>query len=400
MTRRVAIVAFSAPPYSAGGVASAHYNLFQSMRQADVDAHLFTFGDYKRPDDEHITRSGSAPWVSKFLRKVNGRIFRLLDSGKTAFQIVDIIASLVGSWRMGKEITRFAPDVVVLSDHGAPGLMLKKPLGTKWILVSHHNPGRFMGAPLFSEFSSLDVDWALSFENRVLRKVDAVVCPTNYMKDWFEKSYVYQGPIYVIPNLINETIFEIAPNVHLRARMGIKPKDPIIYLPSGGSRLKGAEYVVEIIRCLAQSHNGDVGFYIPGIIEAGFRNYMKNLPTLAHPYLAGQVSYNQHIANVKACSFGISPSLMENYSMALLEAAWCGVPMLAFRTGGNAEIIRDESNGFLVDVGDTQKLCELGRRLFDEKNLANLKEKTFKYSRQYLSQAKPLQAYLDLMASL
>ncbi len=400
MARRVAIVAFSAPPYSAGGVASAHYNLFRAMQRAGVNVHLFTFGDYQKPDEDHIIRRGTATWLTKFMRKLNGLFFRLFDSGKKGFQTVDILTSLIGSWRMGKEIARFAPDIVVLSDHGAPGLMLKKRYGTKWILVSHHNPGRFTGSPLFSEFSSLDVRWAISLENRVLRKVDAAVCPSAYMKDWFEKSYIYRGHVYIVPNLLDEMVFQIAPNSRLHSNMDIKPNDPIIYLPSIGSRLKGANYVLAIIQCLIQGYGGNIGLYIPGILEPGFRNQMESLPAAVHLYFAGQLPYAQHIANVKACSFGISPSLIENYSMALLEAVCCGVPMLAFKTGGNAEIIRDESNGFLVNEGDVQGLCGYGQQLLEEESLTVLKKKTIEYSGKNLSPTKPLQAYLDLIESV
>lgn len=400
MSRRVAIVAYSAPPYSAGGVASAHYNLFRAMRHAGVDARLFTFGDYNKADEELITRHGTPSWLARLLRKISSAIFRLLDQRKKAYQTADILSSMLGSWKMGRELSRFAPDAVVLSDHGAPGLMLKKMLGTKWVLVSHHNPGRFIGPPYLDEFSSLDVRLALGLENRVLRRVDAVVCPSRYMKDWFEKSYAYSGPIHVLPNLLDETVMDVKPNLNLYIKIGIARKNPIIYLPSVGSRLKGADFALEIIRRLVENHQGEMGFYIPGVLEPGFEKRLDTLPIGAHIYLARQLPYSQHIANVKACSFGISPSLMENYSMALLEAVWCGVPMLAFRTGGNGEIVSDGNNGFLVDEGDIHQLSLLANRFITGDSSVISKKKVADYSRTNLFPAKTLQKYLDLIDSL
>ena len=48
--RKVAVVAFSAPLYSMGGVANAHFNPFRLLQHMRLDARLFTFGDYDRED--------------------------------------------------------------------------------------------------------------------------------------------------------------------------------------------------------------------------------------------------------------------------------------------------------------------------------------------------------------
>lgn len=57
-----------------------------------------------------------------------------------------------------------------------------------------------------------------------------------------------------------------------------------------------------------------------------------------------------------AGDFFIQPSLHENHSIALLEAAAAGLPMIATCVGGNAEIVRDGENGVLVPPGDAEKL--------------------------------------------
>lgn len=45
-------------------------------------------------------------------------------------------------------------------------------------------------------------------------------------------------------------------------------------------------------------------------------------------------------------------SRTEGYSIALLEACAAGVPIVATRVGGNAEIVQDRTTGFLVGHGD------------------------------------------------
>ena len=389
-------MAFSAPPFSAGGVASAHFNLFRALQSEGQEARFFTFGEYRRKDEADIIRHGAPPWLVKLLLKINGRLFELLQPGKRAYQTVDIFTSWIGASRMSRAITEFAPDIIILSDHGAPGLTLKKPKGAKIILVSHHNPARFIATPEMADFSVLDARWALKLEQRVLAKVDAVVCPSTYMKHWFERSYHFSGPIRVIPNLLDERLIGQISPADLRAQFNLKPDDILIYMPSAGSRLKGAQYVLDIIRGLCAQTEKTLGFYIPGTVVPELLERAAGLPSNARLCLTGQIPYVEHIAYVKACSFGMSPSVIENYSMALLEAVHCGVPLLAFDTGGNADIIHNDKNGYLVAERNVEALWKAAIPLLTEKILKALKRRTQAYSRRELSSQKPLRAYLEL----
>ena len=398
--RRIAIVAFSAPPHSSGGVSSAHFNLFRALQRAGRQARLFTFGDHGRKDEPDITRRGTPSWLVRLLLKVNGLMFGLLQPDKRAYQTVDIVTSLIGAWRMSRSIAIYQPDVIILSDHGAPGLMLKKPRGAKIVLISHHNPARFIFNPKLADFSDLDARWALRLEQHVLKNVNAVVCPSSYMQDWFRRSYRFPGLVQVIPNLVDGEMLDSITAFDLRPQLGLKPKELLVYIPSGGSRLKGSQYIPQIIKILCGQSETPIGFYIPGGVSPDFLNQVSEMPAQARFCIAGQIPYEEHIANMKSCSFGISPSIIENYSMALLEAVYCGVPMLAFDTGGNADIIRSGENGYLVSEGDVNALGNRAIHLLNAKKLETLQTKTSPFSRKELSSTKALNAYLELIASL
>ena len=53
----------------------------------------------------------------------------------------------------------------------------------------------------------------------------------------------------------------------------------------------------------------------------------------------------------------VHPAFMEGLGVALLEAAACGVPIVATRAGGIPEIVRDGENGVLVEPGDRTALA-------------------------------------------
>lgn len=397
--RKVAVVAYSAPPYSAGGVASAHFNLFRLLQQAGLDARLFTFGENSREDSPDMIRRGTPRWLENLLQKLLGLIFAVLQPGKGAYQTADILKSFIGARRMSREISRFSPDLIILSDHGAPGLPLDKPEGSKIVLVSHHNPARFLSVPS-TNYSKLDVRLALYLEQKVLKKVGAVVCPSGYMREWFDRSYKFNGLIKVIPNVLDEVTLKAIEPLDLRSQFNMDHEAVVVYLPSAGSPLKGADYLFDLIRRLCAESKQVIGFYVPGEIPPRLLEQAAGLPDQARLCFTGHLAYEEHIANVKACSFGISPSLIENYSMALLEAVHCGVPMLAFETGGNADIIQNGENGYLVAEGDAAALSERAIDLLEPDTLLALKKKTLAFSQQHLSSQTALKAYLDLMNSL
>ncbi len=399
--KRIAIVAFSAPPLSSGGVASAHYNLYQALQKAGLDARLFTFGDAPHSASEaNIVRSGSPRWWIAVLRFVNRWIFKLLQPGQRAYQSFDICSAQWGARRMATKIRTWAPDVIILSDHAAPGLALRKLEGVKQILVSHHNPARFIQPPAPDNYSKLDTRLALCWEQQVVDGVDAVVCPSRYMFEFFQQSYRFEGPMLCIPNLLDSQVLKVEGKDDLRQMLGVSKKTALVYLPSAGSQLKGADYLEPLIRSLRQAWNGEIAFYIPGTVEHKYVQIFHRLESTSDIYLPGQLAYEDNFVLARQCDFCISLSLMENYSMALLEAALLGLPILAFDTGGNADIVHEGKNGYLIDMDAVGYLIDRAEAWKDRKTLKTFRQQALAYSRRALDPSIAAQAYVDLVQSL
>jgi glycosyltransferase involved in cell wall biosynthesis len=101
----------------------------------------------------------------------------------------------------------------------------------------------------------------------------------------------------------------------------------------------------------------------------------------------------------------VHPALMEGLGVALLEASFAAVPIVASHAGGIPEVVRDGKNGLLVPSGDVQaltqaiitvladsglrkKLGEGGRRLVEKRfSIASMIEGNLKVYEAIVAQA-------------
>ena len=60
----------------------------------------------------------------------------------------------------------------------------------------------------------------------------------------------------------------------------------------------------------------------------------------------------------------------EGFGIALLEAAACGLPVIAARTGGIPDAVRDGETGVLVDPGDLGQVEAAVSRVLEDPTLA------------------------------
>lgn len=356
---RIAIVSASLPPLGGGGVSSAHYHLYNALKMKGYTVRAYTFGDnVKGHESPDIYRCGLSLWFCNLIRMIIFVSLRLSGEKGTIYQFSDTVIGSLGGLLLINKIRKFKPDIVITPDHGAVSAFWPKIKGAKSILISHHNPARFLNNPLIGDQSGKDVRLALKVEGRVLRNIDAVICPSEYMKSAFLRTYSFSGPVEVIPNIISdETILSIKKN-NLPEKLGLQPKTPIVYIPSAGSIFKGKDFVFEIIRRIASQFEKTVCFYLTGEIDPVLSHCLNFLPENAVVYAPGYLPYHENISNIKACTICVSPTLIENFGMSLLEAQVCGLPVISFDVGGNREVVKDGLIGYLVPYLEVERMID------------------------------------------
>jgi len=94
------------------------------------------------------------------------------------------------------------------------------------------------------------------------------------------------------------------------------------------------------------------------------------------------------------------PSEKESFGLAVLEAMSCGVPVVASKTGGLPELVKDGETGFLVPVGDIGSLSRAIMLLLKDDSLyrkfaVNSRERACQFSTEGI-----IPLYEDLYKSL
>jgi len=81
------------------------------------------------------------------------------------------------------------------------------------------------------------------------------------------------------------------------------------------------------------------------------------------------LSYREVISMIGGARVLVLPSTREGFGMVLAEAGACGVPAVAYRSGGVVEVIDDGENGFLVEPCDKEALHDRIKLLISDDEL-------------------------------
>ena len=91
-------------------------------------------------------------------------------------------------------------------------------------------------------------------------------------------------------------------------------------------------------------------------------------------YLRGYVDFETEVpefyrAVARSKGVFVNPALIEPFGLTIIEAASCGLPVVATDSGGPQEIITDGKNGFLVNVGNPKNMAAAIKRLLQDHGL-------------------------------
>lgn len=136
-------------------------------------------------------------------------------------------------------------------------------------------------------------------------------------------------------------------------------------------RLVARKAVDVLLEAMALLADEDIMLEIVGTgeLEHQLRDQARALRQVGRVQFAGYVSQEDLPAHYRAADIFVLPSLAESFSMALLEAMACGLPVVAARSGGIPEIVTAGENGFLTEPESPEALAAGIRKLVADRAL-------------------------------
>lgn len=144
-------------------------------------------------------------------------------------------------------------------------------------------------------------------------------------------------------------------------------------------------------------------------MDSGAQDVLKEILLAVDLYnLYGKIAYPKHhkpedvslLYRLAALSRGvfINPALTEPFGLTLIEAAACGLPIVATEDGGPVDIIENCQNGYLIDPLDKQLMsASLEKILKEEKHWQEFSDHGLKGVRQHYSWPAHVDRYLALL---
>ncbi|HYL81104.1 MAG TPA: glycosyltransferase family 4 protein [Candidatus Acidoferrum sp.] len=216
-----------------------------------------------------------------------------------------------------------------------------------------------------------------------------------------------QRPVVVIPNAVDEAPLADARSGEAFRRAHGLDHRPLIALVARLSPEKGQAVLLEALPRIAVAHpNVAVLFAGTGhpdqqaalAAKAEALGVAPRCVWLGH---VDPVAPVLHAADVVALPSAVLPGWAEGFGRVLVEAALCGKPVVATRTGGIPEVVRDGETGLLVPAADPRALANALCLLLEDPDLRHrMGLAGVRNARERFSVRAHCQRVMDLYAEL
>ena len=256
---------------------------------------------------------------------------------------VDVVVSYDNnSLTLFKNLKKTRPKIVRILDTSAANRIYMKKIYENDFKISPE-----FAQKLKEECSILQSDQIL---NRIQEEIEFsqyFLVGSNFVKRSLEYSGVDSEHIYVCPYGVDTGVFH---REDLKIR---KENEQIRFVFVGGTKqLKGLSYMLEAF--LKVDHK-KVAFTIIGEDDLNDdlkRKYARDVT------FTGIVPHSEIPALLQNSDVMVFPSLGEGFSLSMVEALACGLPIISSCNTGVNDYIQDGVNGFVVPIQDSVAIAE------------------------------------------
>ncbi|MFM8425039.1 MAG: glycosyltransferase [Chloroflexota bacterium] len=276
-----------------------------------------------------------------------------------------------------KNLQDFQPDLIHVHEPfqlGLLGLQYAKQHHIPIILTTHQLPW-FIASYMPNKFHIRDwVEKTLwLYASWLLKRFSAIIAPTKTVsKIICDKTSVNPKTIhYGIDLQTFHPRASLAERDETRAQYGLPANVPII-LHTG--RLDTDKLVQRVLLAAAEtlSHsNAHLLIVGDGNQKWHLMELCRSLGIESRTHFTGFISDKKELARIyRMSNVFVTASEIETQGIVILEAAACGLPIVAVRATCIPEVVQDGENGFLCEPGDINGLSKSIERIIADNDLA------------------------------
>jgi glycosyltransferase involved in cell wall biosynthesis len=189
---------------------------------------------------------------------------------------------------------------------------------------------------------------------------DKTICVSEAVR----KSLIehYDFPARNVVTILNGVdVSEFAPSEStrsaIRARLGLRADDFVMVATARLSKVKAPEILVRAFaEVIERGHPCKCILVGDGPLREQVQDQVRNLGLSEHAIFVGfQADVKPFL---QAADLFVLTSWQEGMSLALLEALACALPCVVTNVGGNAEVISNSQDGFVVEPGEVSKIAD------------------------------------------
>ena len=262
-------------------------------------------------------------------------------------------------WWFRQHIKKEQPDVVIAFMEAVYEFVLLALLGTKVPVISSERKDPATLGPLRKILR-----WIL------LPTATAHVVQTQHIKNYYSKRI--QKKTHIIYNPVNERVFETSHD-NDDDNPELKIKDERLNRIISVGRLysqKNQKMMIEAFAQISERYpDWKLVIYGEGPERDSLESLVSNLKSQVSSHISLPGRCETVIEEVAKSKVFCLSSDYEGISNAMIEALCVGTPVISTKVSGTDELIRDEENGLLVDIGDKEGLAKALEKLLSNQEL-------------------------------
>lgn len=278
------------------------------------------------------------------------------------------------SFKVKKVINEFNPDIVHIHHPfllSSAAIMYGKKLGIPKILTIHtqYEQYAYYIYPIPERVTQEAIKMIIS---NLAYKTDCITTPSASMKKIIE-NYGIKNRIEVIPNAIHLISFkedDELKRTEIKKKYNLKEDNKIILFVGRIASEKSIDKVIKALAIIKKRNSSKEKLLIVGNGPAmdELKQLTRSLKVEEDVIFTGTVSYEEIQHYYKMAYVFTIASTTETFGIVTIEALASGVPVVAVKAPGAADILTDGLDGLLVD-DDVEKIANALEKIIKEPEL-------------------------------